>query len=178
MPTRSHASQRPGEYCNWLQTAENTVDQTHIPFLHANGYPDMAFKKPYVGCEKTWYGIRSYLCLDNRSKAKVTHCIFPAHNRFTVARVGNKPNHRLIFRVPTDDTEVTNFGIRFYPADGSSLSAVLRTEGWKKNEPGVYERVDDGYWSVESADQIARQWKAKDSFTIELRNIWQRPTAR
>ena len=136
-------------YCNWFQTAENTVDQTHIPFLHANGYPKMAFRKPNVGCDKTWYGLRSYLQLDNRSKPKVTHCIFPAHNRFTVARVGDKPNHRLIFRVPTDDTEVANFGIRFYPAEHP---LILRTEGWKKNEPGVYKEVDDEYWGIESID--------------------------
>jgi hypothetical protein len=28
----------------------------------------------------------------------------------------------------------------------------LKTEGWRKNEPGLYRRVDDSYWGVESAD--------------------------
>jgi 5,5'-dehydrodivanillate O-demethylase len=139
-------------FCNWLQNAENTVDQTHIPFLHANGYPDMAFQKPTVECEKTWYGIRSSLRVGERSKPKITHCVFPGHNRFTVARVGDKPNHRLIFRVPADDTEVINFGIRFYTGDGAARAASLRTEGWKENKPGIYKQVDDGYWGVESLD--------------------------
>jgi 5,5'-dehydrodivanillate O-demethylase len=138
-------------YCNWLQGAENTVDQTHIPFLHASGYPDLALKKPLVSVERTWYGAKASLTVQGVSQPKVSHCIFPAHNRFASGRISYKEHHTLIFRVPTDDTAIINFGIRFYP-HAVADRFVLSTEGWKTKEPRVYRRVEDGYWDVESSE--------------------------
>jgi 5,5'-dehydrodivanillate O-demethylase len=138
-------------YCNWLQAAENTVDQTHIPFLHASGYPELALKKPAVNVEKTWYGARASLVVEGIPKPKISHCIFPAHNRFASGRIFYQQHHTLIFRVPTDDTEIINFGVKFYPNTSSDRS-VLITEGWTPKEPGVYGPSEDGYWGVESSE--------------------------
>jgi 5,5'-dehydrodivanillate O-demethylase len=138
-------------YCNWLQGAENTVDQTHIPFLHATGYPELALKKPLINVERTWYGAKASLEIEGVPRPKLSHCIFPAHNRFASGRVFYKEHHTLIFRVPTDNTEMINFGVKFYPdSDGGQLT--VKTEGWKKTEPRVYPRVDDDYWGVESGE--------------------------
>ena len=41
------------DYCNWLQRAENSVDQTHLVALHAPEYPHMALKRPVIGWERT-----------------------------------------------------------------------------------------------------------------------------
>jgi 5,5'-dehydrodivanillate O-demethylase len=139
------------EHCNWLQRAENHVDQSHIPFLHASGYPDMAFKKPILDYERTWYGVRASLSVAGRTKPKITHCIFPSHLRFSSARVSHKPQHRLAFRVPIDDTETISYTVTFYPESGSEL--VLTTKGLRRRSPGQYSRVEDGYWGIESNDQ-------------------------
>lgn len=45
------------EYCNWLQRAENSVDQTHLVSLHASEYPHMALKRPCHRLEEA--GVRS-----------------------------------------------------------------------------------------------------------------------
>ena len=52
------------DFCNWLQRAENSVDQGHLPFLHASGYPEIAMKRPQIGWERTWYGVRAVTHVD------------------------------------------------------------------------------------------------------------------
>jgi 5,5'-dehydrodivanillate O-demethylase len=143
------------EHCNWLQRAENHVDQSHIPFLHAPGYPDMAFKKPILDYQRTWYGIRASLAVEGRFKPKITHCVFPSHLRFSSARIDQKPHHRLAFRVPANDTKTISYVVTFYPGSGTDKASrgVVKTKGIEKRERGHYERVDDGYWGVGSHDQ-------------------------
>jgi 5,5'-dehydrodivanillate O-demethylase oxygenase subunit len=140
------------EHCNWLQRAENHVDQSHIPFLHASGYPDMAFKKPILDYQKTWYGIRASLSVAGRRKPKITHCIFPSHLRFSSGRVGQTPHHRLAFRVPIDDTNTISYVVTFYPGSLGS-GVVLKTKEVERREAGQYGRVEDGYWGIASHDQ-------------------------
>ena len=142
------------ENCNWLQRAENHVDQSHIPFLHANGYPDMAFKRPVLDYQTTWYGIRASLAVDGRLKPKISHCIFPSHLRFSSARVGQTPQHRLAFRVPANDIKTISYVVTFYPSQDRkyAAAAVLETKGLqKKSTPQEF--VDDGYWGIESNSQ-------------------------
>ena len=139
------------EHCNWLQRAENHVDQSHIPFLHASGYPDMAFKRPILDYKRTWYGVRASLSVAGRNRPKISHCIFPSHLRFSSARVDQKPQHRLAFRVPADDTKTLSYVVTFYP--GSSSGLIQETKGLKKRQSGHYGQVDDGYWGVDSHDQ-------------------------
>src|SRR5262249_24815512 len=46
------------DFCNWLQRAENSVDQTQLVALHAPEYPHMALKRPVIGWERTRYGAK------------------------------------------------------------------------------------------------------------------------
>ena len=93
------------EYCNWLQRAENSVDQTHLVALHAPEYPHMALKRPEIGWEKTAYGAKITMHVPGVSKPKHSHWVFPSHTRHTTARKGRIPDHAIRFRVPTDDTK-------------------------------------------------------------------------
>ena len=47
------------DFCNWLQRAENSVDQTHLVALHASEYPHMALQRPVIGWEKRTMARRS-----------------------------------------------------------------------------------------------------------------------
>ena len=143
------------EYCNWLQRAENSVDQTHLVALHAPEYPHMALKRPEIGWEKTRYGAKITMHVPGISKPKHSHWIFPSHTRHTTARKGRIPDHAIRFRVPTDDTKTMTFWLRFTPNDETNLGRplVLKTVGFEDDKPGVYTRVNDGWWGVASHDQ-------------------------
>jgi 5,5'-dehydrodivanillate O-demethylase len=143
------------EYCNWLQRAENSVDQTHLVALHAPEYPHLALKRPEIGWERTRYGAKITMHVPGVSKPKHSHWIFPSHTRHTTARKGRIPDHAIRFRVPTDDTKTMTFWLRFTPNDEAhgGRPLVLKTVGFEDDKPGVYTRVNDGWWGVASHDQ-------------------------
>jgi len=143
------------DFCNWLQRAENSVDQTHLVSLHASEYPHMALKRPVIGWEKKDYGAKISMQVPGVTKPKFSHWIFPSHTRHTTARKGRKPDHAIRFRVPMDDTNTMTFWLRFYPygEEERSKSFVLKTVGFENDQPGVYTRVEDGWWGVASHDQ-------------------------
>jgi 5,5'-dehydrodivanillate O-demethylase oxygenase subunit len=89
------------------------------------------------------------------TKPKHSHWIFPSHTRHTTARKGRIPDHAIRFRVPTDDTKTTTFWLRFTPYDEASRGKpfALETVGFENDKPGVYTRVDDGWWRIASHDQ-------------------------
>ena len=143
------------DFCNWLQRAENSVDQTHLVALHAPEYPHMALKRPEIGWEKKPYGAKIAMHVPGVSKPKYSHWIFPSHTRHTTARVGRIPDHAIRFRVPVDDVNTKTFWLRFYPYGESDRGKplVLKTIGFENDQPGVYNRVDDGWWGIASSDQ-------------------------
>src|SRR6184192_3627544 len=143
------------DYCNWLQRAENSVDQTHLVALHASEYPHLALKRPVIGWERRDYGAKISMQVPGISKPKYSHWIFPSHTRHTTARKGRKPDHAIRFRVPMDDTNTMTFWLRFYPygEEDRSKPFLLKTLGFENDQAGVYERVDDGWWGVASHDQ-------------------------
>ena len=143
------------EYCNWLQRAENSVDQTHLVALHAPEYPQMALKRPEIGWQKTVYGAKITMHVPGVSKPKHSHWVFPSHTRHTTARKDRIPDHAIRFRVPTDDTTTKTFWLRFTPNDEAHRGRPLRlkTVGFEDDKPGIYTRVDDGWWGIASHDQ-------------------------
>jgi len=143
------------EYCNWLQRAENSVDQTHLVALHAPEYPQMALKRPEIGWQKTLYGAKITMHVPGVSKPKHSHWVFPSHTRHTTARKGRLPDHAIRFRVPADDTTTKTFWLRFTPNDEANQGRPLRlkTVGFEDDKPGVYTRVQDGWWGIASHDQ-------------------------
>jgi hypothetical protein len=54
-----------------------------------------------------------------------------------------------------DDINTKTFWLRFYPYGESERdkSLVLKTVGFENDQPGVYNRVDDGWWGIASNDQ-------------------------
>ena len=143
------------DYCNWLQRAENSVDQTHLVALHASEYPKMALKRPVIGWQRTDYGAKISMEVPGVSRPKLSHWIFPSHTRHTTARIGRKPDHAIRFRVPMDDTNTMTFWLRFYPhrEEDRTKPFVLKTLGFENDQPGVYARVEDGWWGLASHDQ-------------------------
>jgi 5,5'-dehydrodivanillate O-demethylase len=138
------------EYCNWMQRAENAVDQMHSIALHAPVYPQFALKRPNVDWQQTWYGVRAAFEVPGGA-AKVSHFIFPSHSRYFGARVDDDPSHNCNLRVPVDDHTTLTFSIRVREAHGEGESTIL--QGFAPREPGNYERVEDGWWGIASREQ-------------------------
>jgi 5,5'-dehydrodivanillate O-demethylase len=143
------------ENCNWLQRAENSADGAHSIALHAAGYPNMALKRPRITWEPTPFGIKETTWIEDVSKPRISHYVFPSHIRHSAARIGERPRQVIRFRVPTDDFTTTTFWIDFYPhKDGKPTQPVpLAVKGFRKNQPGVYERVTDGWWNLPNREQ-------------------------
>jgi 5,5'-dehydrodivanillate O-demethylase len=143
------------EFCNWLQRAENSADGAHSIALHAAPYPNMAMKRPTINWEQTQFGIKETTWVEGVSKPRISHFVFPSHVRHSAARVGENPRQVIRFRVPTDDFKTTTYWIDFYPhRDGQpTQSVLLKSQGFKKSEPGVYRRVQDGWWNLYTHEQ-------------------------
>lgn len=138
------------DHCNWLQRAENGVDQLHAGVLHAAGYPEFALKRADIVWTQHWYGVRAAYSVAG-GQSKVSHCLFPANNRYFGARVDDQPSQNMHFRVPIDDSKTMTFSIRAYETpDGTDR---LVTNGLSVKERGVYETVDDGWWGLASREQ-------------------------
>jgi 5,5'-dehydrodivanillate O-demethylase len=137
------------DHCNWLQRAENSVDQLHATVLHAAGYPELALKRTKVDWTRTPYGIRAQYDVDGQGK--VSHFVFPSSNRYFGARVGEGSSHNFHIRVPRDDESTITYGVRAYrAADGNT---GVTTRGLSDKPRGVYARVDDGWWGIASNEQ-------------------------
>ncbi|MGE5061739.1 MAG: hypothetical protein ACM3N3_21025, partial [Betaproteobacteria bacterium] len=87
------------------------------------------------------------------SKPKHSHWVFPSHTRHTTERKDRVPDHAIRFRVPTDDTTTKTFWLRFTPNDEARRPLRLKTVGFEDDKPGIYTRVDDGWWGIASHDQ-------------------------
>ncbi|MBM2805202.1 MAG: Rieske (2Fe-2S) domain protein, partial [Deltaproteobacteria bacterium] len=111
--------------------------------------------RPEIGWQKTAYGARITMHVPGVSKPKHSHWVFPSHTRHTTARKGRIPDHAIRFRVPTDDTKTTTFWLRFTPYTEAERAKPLvqTTIGFEDDKPGVYTRVDDGWWGIASHDQ-------------------------
>jgi 5,5'-dehydrodivanillate O-demethylase len=139
------------DHCNWLQRAENSVDQLHATVLHAAGYPELALQRAQIEWTRTPYGIRAEYAVADGQGGKVSHFIFPAANRYFGARAGEGTSHNLHIRTPRDDTSTITFGIRAYQDKDGKGS--LKTRGLSVSERGAYERVEDGWWGLASREQ-------------------------
>ena len=138
------------DHCNWAQRAENGVDPYHSMSLHAPVYPSMAMKRPESTWTQMWYGFRMQSEYPG-GKRNVSHHIFPSTTRRHGARVGTTPSEYLHIRVPTDDVTTTTFYVKANIRPEGPYTLTCR--GMHRTVPGVYARVEDEWWGIESSDQ-------------------------
>ncbi len=112
-------------------------------------------KRPTMKWEPTRFGIKETTWIEGVSKPRITHLLFPSHVRHSAARVDEQPRQVVRFRVPKDDYTTNTFYIDFYPhKDGKPTQPVpLPVKGFRKSVPGVYDRVQDGWWNLPNREQ-------------------------
>ena len=180
--------------CNWLQIMENSVDPTHLEWLHGHqlsvtrGASGLSTPSHYprrhvkTGFDVFRYGVIKRRVLEGGSEAdddwKVGHpLVFPV-----TLRVGAHLQHRFQIRVPVDDTHTDHYWYSCYrPAPGrrapEQTEVPLYEVPWR-DERGEF-RVDfvDGQdvmtWVTQGpiADRTREQLAPSDTGLVMFRKL-------
>jgi 5,5'-dehydrodivanillate O-demethylase len=150
------------DHCNWLQSAENAADMSHLSWLHAGPYPMYANKRSRIEYVRRDYGFDYLVQVPGLPAENCVSLIFPSGNRFASGRseqaMGARQN--MLIRVPQDDTKSLNFFITLYPTYDGKLVQKMEAPPeqsergpWIPTERCVYPSGDEDWWRVESMMQ-------------------------
>ena len=166
------------EYCNWLQRAENSVDQTHLVALHAPEYPQMALKRPEIAWQQTDYGAKITMHVPGVSKPKHSHWVFPSHTRHTTARKGRIPDHAIRFRVPIETPRPGHTGCASRPTAKQSAAnpSCKKPSASKMISPALIPGSTTAGGVSPPTTRTASPRKPKDRSTSAAKNTSAPPT--
>ena len=176
--------------CNWLQPMENSVDPSHLFWLHGDTAHLMPRVKKYAEQHefiRFEYGIkkrRTTLPLATGEGAMVDQhpLLFPTVLRHVAPyEEGAAQRHNLQIRVPMDDFHTQVFRVNFVPADGET-SPPDRPVPWRftalKTGPRAYKMnmvsaQDSMAWETQGAltDRTQERLGAGDEGIIMLRKL-------
>jgi 5,5'-dehydrodivanillate O-demethylase len=118
--------------CNWLQQVENSLDSTHLSFVHQWPTPtrlgaELGPAIPELTYEETAAGIRQTAIRPN--SVRVSNWTFPNNNNVLGAppRPGDPWLNSIGWAVPIDDENTLRIGLYSYP--GGEVGATLRANG-------------------------------------------------
>lgn len=110
--------------CNWLQMVENSLDATHVSFVHNTGKVGpfgeaVTMNIPALEYSETDAGIRQ-VARRADDNVRISNWTFPNNNHIvTPGRRKDSPwVHRGVWNVPVDDTHTLKFGIYAIPSEG------------------------------------------------------------
>lgn len=137
---------------NWFNHVENSVDVSHLAWLHGHSFPAYGARKITYHWDRQSYGADNVMLVDG-VRADDTHIscyAFPTVNRFNLPPLtpGGALVCGLLYRVPVDDESVALYFVRFVPAEKRSLQLVIRHD--KRDE---YKHSDEDWWGLDLGDQ-------------------------
>jgi 5,5'-dehydrodivanillate O-demethylase oxygenase subunit len=129
-------------YCNYFNTLENGIDQTHVPFTHAKSNFTkfgLNWDIPKITAEETTYGVAMYGTRAN-GVARVNHYIVPNILYIKGSPESAKEGWREAFawRVPVDDVSHRSFNIALVHIGGE---AVLRFRERQRQQQEVISKL-------------------------------------
>jgi 5,5'-dehydrodivanillate O-demethylase oxygenase subunit len=175
--------------CNWLQPMENSVDPSHLFWLHGDTAHLMPRIKKYAEEHefiRFEFGIhkrRTTLPLATGEGAQVDQhpLLFPTVLRHVAPFDNGDHRHNLQIRVPVDDRHTQVFRVSFVPTD-SEISppeapvpwrlAALKT-GMREYNMNMVSAQDSMAWETQGAltDRTAERLGAGDEGIIMLRKL-------
>jgi 5,5'-dehydrodivanillate O-demethylase len=118
--------------CNWFQRLENSIDATHVSFVHRRSTLGATVRSdiPDLSYEETEWGIRQ-TASRGPGNIRVSEILFPNCNHI-VSPDGPRPNENpwtdiFNFFVPVDDEHTAQFSARCAPLTGD---AAIEFEEW------------------------------------------------
>jgi len=140
---------------NWLQVAENIVDQAHLSWLHGYTFPAFGKDRISYNFERTAYGMDLEMRIDGVT-AQVAPYAFPITNRFDLppAQPNGPPMQVLLYRVPVDDTTHENYFVAFFASENPipGDQGVVHASRWDV-KPGEYMPLANDWWGIDLRDQ-------------------------
>jgi 5,5'-dehydrodivanillate O-demethylase oxygenase subunit len=135
---------------NWLAHAENTVDISHLAWLHGYTFPAYGARKLTYHWNRKDYGIDNVMLIEGSDDTHVSCVAYPTVNRFALPPVDASGELVLsmIFRVPIDDESIKQYFVRFYPSEKHSFVTRARDP-----KPGVYAPLANDWWGIDVPDQ-------------------------
>jgi 5,5'-dehydrodivanillate O-demethylase len=137
-------------HANWLNHVENTVDISHLAWLHGYTFPAYGARKVTYHWQRKPYGIDNVMLIEGIDDTHISCFGFPTVNRFALPPVD--PNGELvlsmIYRVPVDDESTLLYFVRFYASDKPSLSSSIRDSRF-----GEYTPLASDWWGIDVSDQ-------------------------
>jgi 5,5'-dehydrodivanillate O-demethylase len=137
-------------HTNWLAHVENTVDISHLAWLHGYTFPAYGARKLTYHWNRKDYGVDNVMLIEGSEDSHVSCLAYPAANRFALPPVDENGELVLtmIFRVPVDDESIKQYFVRFYPSETHSFVTRARDP-----KPGVYAPLEKDWWGIDVPDQ-------------------------
>jgi 5,5'-dehydrodivanillate O-demethylase len=137
-------------HTNWLAHIENTVDISHLAWLHGFTFPAYGGRKLTYHWNRKEYGVDNVMLIEGTDDSHVSCLAFPTVNRFALPPVEPKGALVLsmIFRVPIDDESIMQYFVRFYPSEKHTFVTRRRDP-----QPGVYAPLEKDWWGIDVPDQ-------------------------
>jgi 5,5'-dehydrodivanillate O-demethylase oxygenase subunit len=146
--------------CNWFQQIENSLDSTHLSFVHQ--WPNATRLGAEIGAaipelqyEETSSGIRQTAI--RPSGVRISNWTFPNCNNVlgAPARAGDPWSTTVAWQVPIDDENTLRITLKSYP--GGEIGAAIRANG------GVFQSK-----VMESADILFSEHRLPDHGPADL----------
>lgn len=122
--------------CNWFQMIENSLDPTHLGFVHKKGQPSYLFAAgagisaeiPQLSVSETEAGLELVHTRPKDNISKTNHWIFPNNNHVTVPGFakGDPPIDLSIWMVPNDDEHTTRFSLYGTPLVAAGAERFMK----------------------------------------------------
>jgi 5,5'-dehydrodivanillate O-demethylase len=137
-------------HTNWLAHVENTVDISHLAWLHGYTFPAYGARKLSYHWNRKDYGVDNVMLIEGSDDSHVSCLAYPTTNRFALPPVDKNGELVLtmIFRVPVDDESIKQYFVRFYPSETHSFVTRARDP-----KPGVYAPLEKDWWGIDVPDQ-------------------------
>jgi 5,5'-dehydrodivanillate O-demethylase oxygenase subunit len=176
--------------CNWLQPMENSVDPSHLFWLHGDTAHLMPRVKKYAEQHefiRFEYGIHKRRTTSPLATGETAHVdqhplLFPTVLRHVASwEDGRRQRHNLQIRVPVDDRHTQVFRVNFVPSETESAPPETRVP-WRftalKHGPREYKMnmvpaQDSMAWETQGAitDRTEERLGAGDEGIIMLRKL-------
>lgn len=147
---RKPALEKPGQYlwvreqmwdCNWFQQIENSLDSTHVSFVHVWGRmsrfgDEIQTAIPELSYEETNAGIRQ-TAVRGKNNVRISDWTFPNNNHVVSPgpQKGDPWYDIVVWAVPIDDEHTMRFHIGALPSQGDESNRRIAEEQERDYDP-------------------------------------------
>ena len=127
--------------CNWFQQVENSLDATHVSFVHVWGKvsrfgEEITTALPELAYEETSAGIRQ-IAIRSKNNVRVSDWTFPNNNHIVAPgpKKGDPWLDTCVWAVPVDDERTMRFTVNAVPRAGDETEQRMTEDRGRRFNP-------------------------------------------